>query len=174
MTNRAEATAAPGTFTLDDVEYQMSPLNDKIIGALDTWLRTATIRMGRAAAREEPMRADQNAIMTTAFLVARQISWFTEGPCMMRTIEGSARFLYETTRENNPDATIEQFTEAIRDDPAGLTDAWDVFELLNPSRESKKKTATAPTTPMPPTPTKQKSTESSPPDTDGPPTTSPG
>ncbi len=172
MTNRAEAAAVPASFTLDGVEYSMSPLTDEIVGRLDNWLRTSVIRMGRAAAREETFVADRDAIMVAAFHVARHTSWFTEGSSMIRTLDGSARFLYETTRDNNPNATVEQFVMAIRNDPPGLTEAWDVFELLNPGRESKKKEPEP--TATPPTPTKDTSTKPSAPDTDGPPITSPG
>ena len=149
----------------------MSPLNDHIIASLDNWLRTSIIRMGRLAAREETLVADRDAIMVAAFQVARHTSWFTDGASMIRTLDGSARFLYETTRDNNPHTTVEQFVSAIRNDPAGLTEAWDVFELLNPYQGSKKK-ETEPT--MKPSTTKEKCTESSAAATDGPQTTSPG
>jgi len=152
---------------MDGVEYQMSPLNDHIIASLDNWLRTSVIRMGREAGRGMSSR-DAEAIMSTAFLTARRMSWFTEGSAATRTVEGSARFLFETCRKYHPSTTVKQFEEAIRDDPGGLAAAWDVFELLNPARGTKKKTTTET-----PTPTRPPSTEPSAADTDGRPITSP-
>ncbi len=171
MTNRAEAAAVPASFTLDGVEYSMSPLTDEIVGRLDNWLRTSVIRMGRAAAREETFVDDRDAIMAAAFQVARRTSWFTEGDAMARTLGGAARVLYETTRGNNPNATVEKFVTGIRNHTAGLTEAWDVFHMLNPGRQSKKK-ATEPTTTEATEPTSAKATSTKPsaPDTDGPPT----
>ena len=149
----------------------MSPLTDEIIGRLDNWLRTSVIRMGRAAAREETFVVDRDAIMVAAFHTARHTSWFTEGSTMIRTLDGAGRFLYETTRDNNPNTTPETFVAAIRNDPPGLTEAWDVFELLDPGRSSKKKDPepTEPPTTQP-SPAKATSTKPSAPDTDGPPT----
>lgn len=170
MTNRAEATAVPGTFTLDGVEYRMSPLTDEIVGRLDNWLRTSIIRMGRIASRDYP-QSDREAIMSAAFVTARRMSWYTEGAASMRTVEGSAQLLFETCRQYHPDITVKQIEDGIRDNPKGLTEAMDVFELLNPSRGAKKK-ATTETTDS--SPAKAASTGSSVPATDGPQTPSPG
>lgn len=165
MTNRAEAAAVPGTFTLNGTEYRMSPLTDQIIGRLDNWLRTSIIRMGRAAGRDL-IASDREAIMAAAFVTARRMSWFTEGAAAARTVEGSARLIFETCREHHPDITVKQIEDGIRDDPGGLTEAWDVFELLNPERGAKKKAATETTEPSP---ANETSTKPSAPDTDGPP-----
>lgn len=166
MTNRAEAAAVPASFTLDGVEYSMSPLTDEIIGRLDNWLRTSIIRMGREAGRGLGA-TDREAIMSAAFITARRISWFTEGSAAARTVEGSARFFFETCRQYHPDVSVKQFEDGIRDDPDGLSGGWDVFELINPSRGAKKKATTETTEPSP---AKATSTKPSPPDTDGPPT----
>lgn len=172
MTNRAEATAAPGTFTLDGTEYQMSPLTDEIIGRLDNWLRTSIIRMGRMASQGQPPLASET-IMSASFVTARRMSWYTEGAAAMRTVEGSAQLLFETCRQYHPDVTVKQLEDGIRDNPAGFTEAMDVFALLNPSRGAKKK-ATMKTETTDSSPAKAASTDSSAPDMDGQPTPSPG
>lgn len=163
MTNRAEAAAVPGIFTLDGVEYRMSPLTDQIIGRLDNWLRTSIIRMGREAGRGLGS-TDREAIMAAAFVTARRMSWFTEGAAAARTVEGSARLIFETCCEHHPDVTVKDVEDGIRDDPDGLTEAWDVFELLNPRRGAKKKAMTETTDSSP---VKTASTKPSAPATDG-------
>lgn len=164
MTNRAEAAAVPGTFTLDGTEYRMSPLTDEIIGRLDNWFRTSIIRMGREAGRGLGV-TDREAIMAAAFITARRMSWFTEGAASARTVEGSARLIFETCCEHHPDLTVKQIEDGIRDDPDdGLAEAWDVFNLLNPRRGAKKK-ATTETNDS--SPVKTESTKPSAPATDG-------
>jgi hypothetical protein len=156
---------------MDGVEYRMVPLSDLIVGELDNWIRSSIVRVARIAAKLESSSVERDAIMESAFRIATRVSWFTEGSSLWRTVDGAAQTIWHTVRQNHPDLTPEDLSAAIRRDPGGLSDALNVFTLLNPMQDAKKKTE--PTVPTDTTQTKEPFTEPSAQDTDGHPTSSP-
>ncbi len=131
MTNRAQATAAPGEIRIGDKTYQMSPLSDKDIGELDNWIRVRVVRLARQSLIGGETSAERRETMQAAFEYATSLTWLDKGAEEMATLEGAARLLWQVLKKNHPELEVQDLEVAIVDGTINIDESMDTFDLLH-------------------------------------------
>lgn len=124
-------TAAPASVLLDGKEFRLHPLNDRDIEALNLWLRANHLRTVRASFDEDTSESEKNRIEVVAQRVAMDITWMHgQGAAMMASPVGLARILWQSTRRDHPDMTMDDFNKMMFN-PANVNEVNAAFESLN-------------------------------------------
>ena len=130
MTNHI-VTAARASVLLDGREFIVHPLNDRDIEELNVWLRAKHLRMVRASFDEDTTEADKNRIELIAQRVAIGLTWMHgQGAAIMASPVGLARILWQSTRRDHPEMTMDEFN-SLMFNPANVDEVNAAFESLN-------------------------------------------
>ena len=120
--------------TLGDKTYQVSPLDDDSLIALDEYVRAKFV--ARTAPLIEALKSekDKQLAFAVAFRQSFALTWLSgEGAKTIGTVDGMAHLLYEGVRKNHPEVTVEELRRALFD-PVNVRKANAVFTELNTDR----------------------------------------
>lgn len=136
MTTSQQITGAghPIEFSAPDgkqISLIMSPLSDKDIAELDSWVQSVCIDNARRSlppnATQKEIELTMNSAMTTAMGLT---AFGGSGARLMSTPRGVARLVWQSCRKNHPTLTVEQVTEYMFN-PQNINHANLIFRKLN-------------------------------------------
>lgn len=134
--DRRRATAASDPLVLGDREFQMSPLTDKDIAELDSWIQSRCIEIARNSLPPDASQELRNETIQSAIEVAMSMTWLSgRGAKILATVQGMTRLVWVSIRKNHPDVTPAQL-QAYMLDPENIQKANLAFSRLNSAGKS--------------------------------------
>lgn len=136
--DRQRATAASETITIGGREFQMSPLTDKDIAELDSFVQQRSIQIARdsVAGQSDEIRRETIAI---AIECALGLTWMAgRGAKILATVPGMARLLWQSVKRNHPEITVDELQELMLE-RNNIETVTDTFKKLNNSAEAQGK-----------------------------------
>jgi hypothetical protein len=122
--------AASYPIKLNDVIYNVAPLDDVDIVELDNYVRQVHIETAATSAVNLPA-AVQDRILSIAVKQASGLSAMSpEGAMILRNTAGVARMLWQGIKRNHPDVTYEKIRSLITSKES-IAEANRVFHELN-------------------------------------------
>lgn len=132
-------TAASFPIQLAGKEFHMSPLTDRDIDELDTWLQAQMVEIARASLKDDMSEREREEILGAAMREASRMTWLSgDGARKMRTLRGVSRVLWQSLRRRHPELSHDEVKSMLMD-PATIAYVNTVFRKINNVRESKKK-----------------------------------
>lgn len=114
-----------------DIELIMTPLSDKEITELDSWVQSVVIDNARRSLPPNASQRDIELTMNAALITSMGLTAFGgAGARLMATPRGVARLVWQSCRKNHPTLTPEQLTEYMFN-PVNINQANSIFRKLN-------------------------------------------
>lgn len=134
MADNLTKAARPLKF-VDGTEYRMSPLSDKDIEELDSWVQSEFLATARKAA-EGASEEEYERLMRVAMQEAMGLTWMSgPGAKRMATVYGMTRLCWQSVKRNHPDVTFDELRTKLFD-PANIRRLREEFQRLNvPKKE---------------------------------------
>jgi hypothetical protein len=128
-------TAASAPLMLDEDEYQASPLTDKDLAELTTWIQTKIVQ---TAINSLPVATSQTLalreeILSIAVKASAAVSWQSlDGIKILETPDGMARITWQMTRKNHSGLEHSNFIKYFKD-PTNAQNFFLIFQKLHPT-----------------------------------------
>lgn len=131
MSQHQQITMSTFPLHLGDKVFNASPLSDKDLAEMDSWVQAKTIRIARESLPSNASPAEREETLTIALRLAQTLTaWSGTGAKMIASVEGMTRLVWQSCKRNHPELTEDCLREYMFD-PDNIRETQRVFKKLN-------------------------------------------